>query len=239
MKMPNLLKEIDFESLEKSVKNGQLNSVQEYESQAKQIFSHVLKKYESMSPALHKLCSGVLAKCIGQQPQLDTPVQKPAQNKMPSLGSVSRNVATSGGSTALGYGKVGATSRPMASNIPPTNNYSTVTSGITLPQVTASGVVQLTKEEKKILGNKIRKLNQKYMRGIINIVSNEHQLNNGTLEFDINRLSPETNRKLEKYVNECIAQVEQENNGLASGTGAGISQGTKGSQQVYGGHGSK
>ena len=62
--------------------------------------------------------------------------------------------------------------------------------------------------------------------------------NNGTLEFDINKLSPETNRKLEKYVNDCVIQMDQETNNIASGTGAG-SQGTKGSQQVYGGPGHK
>jgi hypothetical protein len=59
--------------------------------------------------------------------------------------------------------------------------------------------------------------------------------NNGTLEFDINKLSPGTNRKLEKYVDECIKQMESDQmNNTNDNPGLIASQGIKGSQ-VYGG----
>ena len=65
---------------------------------------------------------------------------------------------------------------------------------------------QLTKEEKRALGSKIRRLNHKHMKGIIKIVSKNNPLKDQTLEFDINKLSPRTNRNLDNYVNECLAQ---------------------------------
>lgn len=56
------------------------------------------------------------------------------------------------------------------------------------------------------------------MRGIIKIVSKEHQLKNGTLEFDINKLSPKTNRALEKYVNQCLEEADRESGQNAPGS---------------------
>ena len=70
-------------------------------------------------------------------------------------------------------------------------------------------VPQLTKEEKKLLGQKIRRLPQIYMRGIITIVSKEQQAQGGTIEFDISKLKPETNRELMAYVDNCL-KAEQE-----------------------------
>lgn len=67
--------------------------------------------------------------------------------------------------------------------------------------------VQLSKEEKKLLGTKIRKLGQKYMRGIINIVKDEHQQKDNKVEFDINKLSARTNRRLMAYVDQCISEA--------------------------------
>lgn len=67
----------------------------------------------------------------------------------------------------------------------------------------------LTKEEKKILGNNIRKLSQKHLKGIIKIVSNE-KVEGNTLEFDINKLSNKTNRELQEYVKECFITMEKE-----------------------------
>lgn len=83
-------------------------------------------------------------------------------------------------------------------------------------------VPQLTKEEKKLLGSKIRKLPQKYMKGIIKIVSSGQQPKDGTLEFDINKLPALTNRKLEQYVNDCYNQIaEEERRNAASGANNG------------------
>jgi len=64
-------------------------------------------------------------------------------------------------------------------------------------------------------------------------------LNNGTLEFDINKLSAETNRELERYVNKCIAEMDGQNPSSVPSmpsndtTNQGSSQGVKGSQ-IYG-----
>lgn len=36
------------------------------------------------------------------------------------------------------------------------------------------------------------------------------KLNNGTLEFDLGKLSAKVNRELEKYVNNCLIQMDLE-----------------------------
>lgn len=90
---------------------------------------------------------------------------------------------------------------------------------------TEQEVPQLSKEEKKLLGSKIRKLPQKYMKGIIKIVSSGQQPKDGTLEFDINKLPALTNRKLEQYVNDCYTQIaEEERKASASGANNGSHQ---------------
>jgi hypothetical protein len=83
-----------------------------------------------------------------------------------------------------------------------------------------SQINQLSKEEKRALGNKIRKLKQKYMKGIIYIVRKNKPLKDQTLEFDINKLSPRTNRELDNYVNESLVEQAKEE-GHENGNGAG------------------
>jgi hypothetical protein len=167
MRMPNLLDEIDFESLKESVSKKHLNSPQEFESQAKQIFSMVLKKYDNM-PLLLKVCSGILNTCIGVQMPAQTE-QKPMQNKLPGLDSMANKMPPVRQSAPAPAPIPNMSYEPVQ-----TNNFNPA------PVVNAplafEGSDQLTREEKKVLGQKIRKLNQKYMRGIINIVSNEHEL---------------------------------------------------------------
>jgi hypothetical protein len=58
------------------------------------------------------------------------------------------------------------------------------------------------------------------MKGIIYIVRKNKPLKDQTLEFDINKLSPRTNRELDNYVNESLVAQAKEDV-LESGTGAG------------------
>ena len=44
---PNLFNEIDFESLENGILNGQLTSPEEFENTARQVFRVLIKNYES------------------------------------------------------------------------------------------------------------------------------------------------------------------------------------------------
>ena len=68
----------------------------------------------------------------------------------------------------------------------------------------------MTKEEKKLLGAKIRQLDQKYMRGIIAIVKDEHQQKDNKIEFDLNKLPTRTNRRLMEYVDKFITPTPEE-----------------------------
>jgi hypothetical protein len=58
------------------------------------------------------------------------------------------------------------------------------------------------------------------MKGIIYIVRKNKPLKDQTLEFDINKLSPRTNRELDNYVNESLVTQAKEDV-LENGTGAG------------------
>ena len=64
-----------------------------------------------------------------------------------------------------------------------------------------------TKEELVILARNIRKINQKYLRGMLLIVSMEKPFGN-TISVDLNKLSYKTVRSLQKYVSDCM---EEEN----------------------------
>ena len=70
---------------------------------------------------------------------------------------------------------------------------------------------EMTKEEKNMLGNLIRNnLNMSQLRGIAKFLMGKDDVK--VLEFDIDKLSNEQLRKLEKYVNECV----EENNSNAN-----------------------
>mmetsp|Transcript_29964 Transcript_29964/g.34340 ORF Transcript_29964/g.34340 Transcript_29964/m.34340 type:complete len:102 (+) Transcript_29964:585-890(+) len=60
----------------------------------------------------------------------------------------------------------------------------------------------LSKEEKRSLGQRIRSLNPKYLKGIVKIVHPDQKLVSSTLKFDINKLPPHISRELSKYVDQ-------------------------------------
>lgn len=175
-KLPNILSEIDFDSLQESITKRFLTSQIEFESQAKSIFSHVLKKYESSS-SIHKILTNILFTWIGKKESV--PAAPPKQpSKLPGLeltGAISAKDETKrapmgGNETNHNFPTTGEThmydlNPHKAADIPP----------VTKPTPASFEPQQLSKEEKRELGKKIKKLSQKYMRGIINIVSNENE----------------------------------------------------------------
>lgn len=64
----------------------------------------------------------------------------------------------------------------------------------------------LTKEERRILGKKIKSLHQKYMSGLIMILNINKSQKSQVVQFDLNELSPKISRELEKYVDECLSK---------------------------------
>ena len=82
----------------------------------------------------------------------------------------------------------------------------------------------MTIEEKSRLGNEIRALNKKQLKGIIKILSkNKEYKKSKYFEFDLDKLSIKKLRELEKYVKECLRlnshnsnnKMENQNNSLA------------------------
>ena len=67
-------------------------------------------------------------------------------------------------------------------------------------------------EEKNKLGNDIRTLNKEQLKGIIRILSeNKEYPKSKYFEFDIDKLSIEKLRELDKYVKECLASNNNNN----------------------------
>lgn len=60
------------------------------------------------------------------------------------------------------------------------------------------------------------------MRGIISIVKDEHQQKDNKVEFDINKLSARTNRRLMAYVDDCMVMAEAEKKKLANAADMGM-----------------
>jgi len=174
-KLPNIYSEIDFQSLEDSIKEQQLSTPEEFEVTTKQIFSIVLRKYENVS-SIHKTLTGIMNLCIGkvEEPQ-KPPIQQSVMNKLPSIQSAEA-ILESNKQTPQPAVQQNLPAVNSNSMIP--NNLQSCTSFSTAAQndYNDDKPKQLSKEEKKALGVKIRRLNQKYMKGIIKIVSNEHQL---------------------------------------------------------------
>ena len=221
-KLRNIYDEIDFESLKESVKKRQLNNRSEFESQAKQIFRIVQKKYET-SPAIPKILNNILSICTGKSQTAEQ--SKQVQSKLPSLAS------TGAMTTSEGHNRPEMT-YSMSSAVNPsaqvTNNN---TNASAVPDNKTEEYTQLSKEEKKELGKKIKRLNQKHMKGIVKIVKGDGSVNSGPLVFNLNNLSAAINRQLEKYVNNCLESDSANNNMTSSDTNnQSTSQGVKGSQ---------
>ena len=68
----------------------------------------------------------------------------------------------------------------------------------------------MTISEKNVLGNNIRQLNQDQLKGIIKILNDSVSVDNTTkyFEFDIETLSNKKLRELEKYVKNCLKNVD-------------------------------
>jgi hypothetical protein len=66
------------------------------------------------------------------------------------------------------------------------------------------------------------------MRGIINIVSKEQQAQGGTIEFDISKLLPETNRELMVYVDSCLKLEHEKKEANPQNPGNGFSSNPSG-----------
>lgn len=145
---------------------------------------------------LKSLCNFEEQKVPESEPPSVPPSRSQFESKLPSLQDLKpihpASVAPQSSWINIQGQQSGASIYPIATAVAPTNE-----------------VPPLSKEEKKILGNNIRKLSQKYLRGIIKIVSSE-KVEGNTLEFDINKLSNKTNRELQKYVNDCFATMEKE-----------------------------
>ena len=78
------------------------------------------------------------------------------------------------------------------------------------PVKTDESVNKMTYQEKKTLSDMIRKLPQDYLWGVWEIVSKgDNEKQNEELEFDIETLSTETARKLEKYVQGMIEKLNE------------------------------
>lgn len=78
------------------------------------------------------------------------------------------------------------------------------------PVKTVESVNKMTYQEKKTLSDMIRKLPQDYLWGVWEIVSEgDNEKQNEELEFDIETLSTETARKLEKYVQVMIEKLNE------------------------------
>jgi hypothetical protein len=81
----------------------------------------------------------------------------------------------------------------------------------------------MTIEEMSRLGNDIRTLNKKQLKGIIKILSKNNEYKKSKyFEFDLDKLSIEKLRELEIYVKECLRlnshnsnnKMENQNNSL-------------------------
>lgn len=181
-KAANFIKEIDFESLEKGITEGQFSSPEEFESTTKMLFGMVIKRYQS-EPNIQNFLTNMMNKCLG------------IKTEVPSNGAESTEQPSNSQQTAPK-----PVAKPSATAVQPAPA-TTVTDA---SKDVRSGVPQLTKEEKRELGDKIRSLPQKYMRGIIQIVKKENQLNGSTLEFNINKMSASVNRELMAYAEACL-----------------------------------
>lgn len=95
-RLTNIVREIDFESLEKGVTQGFLTTPEEFESTARQIFTPVLKKYENMSP-IHKALSNLLKLCTVTE-------ERKVETEQPKLKPLSTN---------LGQQPVGVSQAPL------------------------------------------------------------------------------------------------------------------------------
>lgn len=90
----------------------------------------------------------------------------------------------------------------------PQKNHTKETSAIS-----HSNVRPMSIQEKNDLGNAIRSLNREQLRGIIKILSDprgDNQPKKGFFEFDIDKLSAEKLRDLQKYVNSCTQKKAEE-----------------------------
>lgn len=203
-RLTNIVREIDFESLEKSFLANMFSSPQEFESQARQVFGIVIRRYESsdlIKKSLNNLLKMLMLseeRKIEVEPPRQAPPTLPSVPKLPSIPQQNNTMMQQ-------------QSQPSYTEI----------QGYTGGYPSETQINQLSKEEKRALGNKIRKLKQKYMKGIIYIVRKNKPLKDQTLEFDINKLSPRTNRELDSYVNESLIEQgkedEQENANRAGG----------------------
>ena len=207
-KAPNLVNEIDFESLEKGILNGQFTSPEEFESTARQVFSVLIKKYETNAWIQKMLNNFLKSLCIIEEqkvPESEPPSVPPSRSQFENKSAPVQDLKS--------VHPASITSQSSCVNVP--GQQSVMSSMNSIIGGGSDGCLPLTKEEKKILGVNIRKLSQKYLRGIIKIVSTE-RIEGNTLEFDINKLSNKTNRELQKYVSECFVNMEREKNEIAT-----------------------
>jgi hypothetical protein len=65
------------------------------------------------------------------------------------------------------------------------------------------------------LVNNIRSLNSDQIKGIINIIHDNLNVDEKTMEFDINNLPMEKLKELDKYVKKCL-KIKKKNNDLAN-----------------------
>lgn len=63
--------------------------------------------------------------------------------------------------------------------------------------------------EKKQLCQNIKKLEPKYLKGVLDIVKECMDINGQELEFDIEKLPPKVSRDLDKYVKNCMQSINK------------------------------
>eukprot|EP00358_Blepharisma_japonicum_P004489 CAMPEP_0202949822 /NCGR_PEP_ID=MMETSP1395-20130829/16647_1 /ASSEMBLY_ACC=CAM_ASM_000871 /TAXON_ID=5961 /ORGANISM="Blepharisma japonicum, Strain Stock R1072" /LENGTH=237 /DNA_ID=CAMNT_0049653185 /DNA_START=477 /DNA_END=1187 /DNA_ORIENTATION=- len=67
----------------------------------------------------------------------------------------------------------------------------------------------MTLNEKKVLCSNIKKLDPKYLKGVLDIVQECMNVQGEELEFDIDKLPSNVCRELEKYVKQCLANASR------------------------------
>jgi hypothetical protein len=73
-----------------------------------------------------------------------------------------------------------------------------------LPQVKLNKEKKMTNQEKKQLCLSIKKLDPKYLGGVVKIVRGSNQFKGSELEFDLEQLPNKVCRELEKYLKQCL-----------------------------------
>jgi hypothetical protein len=84
-RLTNIVREIDFESLENSFLANMFSSPQEFESQARQVFSIVIKRYESSDLIKKSLSNLLKTLMLSEERKVEVEPQRAAPPNIPSV----------------------------------------------------------------------------------------------------------------------------------------------------------